>query len=121
MRHAPNSLAGASQKIFPFCYELLGITLHTSTIKKENAMHDPKELCKKITALYPDIGQCGIAVDVDFDDGKNAWTVDLKKDEHKLRHYLEPGDANDCMNGKQCVALGLEIAQLKKNIKGQQY
>jgi len=25
------------------------------------------------------------------------------------------------MDGKQCVSLGLEIAQLKKNIEGQQY
>ena len=84
-------------------------------------MHDQKELCEKITALYPDIGECGIALDVGFDDEKKAWTVDLKKNEHELRHYLELGDANDCMDGKQCVALGLEIAQLRKNIEGQQY
>ena len=30
-------------------------------------MHDKNELCEKITALYPDIGTCGIDVDVDFD------------------------------------------------------
>lgn len=84
-------------------------------------MHDKKELCDKITELYPDIGECGIGLHVDFDEGKKAWTVDLKKDAHELRHYLEPGDADACMNGKQCVALGLEIAQLKKNIAVQQF
>jgi hypothetical protein len=30
-------------------------------------------------------------------------------------------DADACMEGKQCVSLGLEIAQLKKNIAGEQY
>jgi hypothetical protein len=47
--------------------------------------------------------------------------VDLKKDTHELKHHLEISDANDCMDGKQCVSLGLEIAQLKKNIKNEQF
>jgi hypothetical protein len=43
--------------------------------------------------------------------------VDLKKDRHQLKHFLEQADADLCMEGKQCVSLGLEIAQLKDNIK----
>jgi hypothetical protein len=84
-------------------------------------MHDKKELCEKIKSIYPDIGECGIDVNVDFDFEKNAWTVDLKKDAHELRHYLEPADADACMDQKQCVSLGLDIAQLKKNITGAQF
>lgn len=84
-------------------------------------MYDKNELCKKITAIYPEIGECGIDVAVTFDAGKNVWIVDLKKDAHELKHYLEIPDADLCMNGKQCVSLGLEIAQLKKNILGEQY
>lgn len=84
-------------------------------------MLDKKELCRKITSLYPDIGECGIDVAVDFDKAKGTYIVDLKKDKHKLQHHLETADADDCMGGKQCVALGLEIAQLKKNIKGEQF
>ena len=30
------------------------------------------ELCKKIIFLYPDIGQCGIDVNVEFDKGQNT-------------------------------------------------
>jgi hypothetical protein len=84
-------------------------------------MHDKNELCQKIISLYPDIGECGIDVKVDFNVAKNVWNVDLKKDKHELRHYLEIPDADSCMDGKQCVALGLEIAQLKRNIKGEQF
>ena len=29
-----------------------------------------EELCRKIKSIYPDIGECGIAVKVDFDDAK---------------------------------------------------
>ena len=84
-------------------------------------MHDKEELCRKITELYPDIGEGGINIDASFDKKKNVWVIDLKKDEHELQHHLEIPDADDCMNDKQCVSLGLEIAQLRKNIEGKQF
>jgi len=84
-------------------------------------MYDKEELCKKITELYPDIGECGIDVNVSYDDEKNAWVVDLVKDNHELKHYLDLPEANNCMEGDKCVPLGLEIAQLRKNIEGKQF
>ncbi len=79
-------------------------------------MYDKKELCDKIRNIYPDIGECGIDIDVEYDNEKKAWVVDLKKDHHELKTYLEPEDAETCMNGKQCIGLGIQIAQLKDNI-----
>ena len=84
-------------------------------------MYSKDELCKKITTLYPEIGECGIDIDVDFDKKKNVWIVDLKRGEHELEHHLELSDAEQCMNGKQCVSLSLEIAQLRNNIEGKQF
>ena len=80
-------------------------------------MIDKEALCQKIIALYPDIGQCGIDVNVEFDDDQNAWVVDLKKDKFELKTFLEEGDAEKCMLGEQCVSLGIEIAQLRANIE----
>jgi hypothetical protein len=80
-------------------------------------MYDKKELCEKITQLYPDIGECGIDIDVDYDEEQKNWVVDLKKDRLELKTFLEDGDAELCMEGKQCVSLGIEIAQLRDNIK----
>jgi hypothetical protein len=79
-------------------------------------MHSKEELCEKIRAVHPDIGACGINVDVEWDASKKAWIVDFKKDEQELKTHLEPEDADGCMEGKQCVSLGLQIAQLKANI-----
>ena len=84
-------------------------------------MYDKSEICRKITEIYPDIGECGIDVAVDYDSKKKVWVVDLKKDNHELKHFLELHDADACMENKECVSLGLEIAQLKKNILGDQY
>jgi hypothetical protein len=77
---------------------------------------EKSELCQKIREIYPDIGECGIDVDANYDDEQERWVVDLKKDQHHLRTFLEEGDAELCMQGKQCVSLGIEIAQLKDNI-----
>ncbi|GBC60486.1 hypothetical protein DENIS_1439 [Desulfonema ishimotonii] len=80
-------------------------------------MIDKNELCEKIRLLYPDIGECGIDVDVDYDEAQKTWVVDLKKDKHELKTYLEANDAEACIGGKECVSLGIEIAQLKANIE----
>ena len=80
-------------------------------------MVDKNELCEKIRSIYPDIGECGIAVNVEYDDTQKRWVVDLKKDGQELKTYLEDGDAENCLQGIQCVSLGIEIAQLKGNIE----
>lgn len=84
-------------------------------------MYDSEELCKKITELYPDIGQCDIDVEAYYSPLKKAWIVELHKGGQTLRHHLADNDAKDCIDGKQCVSLGLEIAQLKKNIEREQF
>lgn len=80
-------------------------------------MIDKAELCEKIRTIYPDVGECGIDVDVEYDEDQKAWIVRLKKDSHELKTFLDDGDAELCMLGKQCVSLGIEIAQLKGNIE----
>lgn len=80
-------------------------------------MISKEELCQKIRDIYPDIGECGIDVEVDYDNAQERWVVDLKKDDHALKTYLEDGDAELCLTGKQCVGLGIEIAQLRDSIE----
>jgi len=84
-------------------------------------MYSDQELCEKIRKLFPEIGECDINIEVQHDDEKKVWVVDLKKEGHELKHHLEYPDADDCMEGNKCVSLGLEIAQLKKNIEGKQF
>jgi len=80
-------------------------------------MIDKNELCEKIRVIYPEIGECGIDVQVDYDQTKESWIVDLKKGEHELKTHLELPDAKACMEGTQCISLGVQISQLVSNIK----
>jgi hypothetical protein len=80
-------------------------------------MPTKEELCEKIKAVFPEIGACGINIMVDYDEMNKAWVVDLKKGGHELKTFLEETEAEQCMEGKQCVSLGLQIGQLRKNIE----
>ncbi|MDA8139007.1 MAG: hypothetical protein M0036_10175 [Desulfobacteraceae bacterium] len=80
-------------------------------------MIDKNELCEKIRAIYPDIGQCGIDVDVDYDKDQDRWVVHLKKEDHQLKTYLEAGDAELCLTGRQCIGLSIEINQLRDSLE----
>jgi len=84
-------------------------------------MYNANQLCEKIISLYPEIGSCGIDIDVVKDSREDTWIVHLKKDSHRLKHFLELKDADRCMDDQQCVSLGLEIAQLKTHIEGKQF
>ncbi|OQX06775.1 MAG: hypothetical protein BWK76_25740 [Desulfobulbaceae bacterium A2] len=84
-------------------------------------MYSKEALCEKIVTLYPEIGKCGIDIAVEYDIDMKIWLVDLKKGSPELKHHLEITDADACMENKQCVSLGLDFDQLKKNIEGQQY
>ena len=80
-------------------------------------MPTKEELCEKIKAVFPEIGACGINLMVDYDKQNKAWVVDLKKDDHELKTFLEEVEAQECMEGKQCVSLGIQIGQLRQNIE----
>ena len=80
-------------------------------------MYDKAELCEKIRELYPDIGECSLDLDVEFDDNEKSWVVHLKKGDFKLKHFLPDTDADACMLGKQCVGLGIEIAQFRQTLE----
>jgi hypothetical protein len=78
---------------------------------------NPKELCGQIRNLYPEVGECGVGVEVYFDEIKTAWIVGLEVDGRHLSTHLEVEDALACMEGEQCVALGAQIGQLVANLK----
>jgi hypothetical protein len=79
-------------------------------------MIDKKVLCEKIREIYPDVGECGIDVDAQYDEAQQRWVVHLKKGHRQLKTFLEEGDAEMCLMGKQCVSLAIEITQLKDSI-----
>lgn len=80
-------------------------------------MIDQHALCEKIREIYPDIGRCGIDLKVTYDHDQARWVVTLQKGQRQLKTFLEEGDAELCLTGRQCVSLSIEINQLRDSIE----
>jgi len=79
-------------------------------------MYDKQQLCERIKSFIPEMGEGGVDVQVDFNTDLKSWVVDVTKDTHHLATYLEPEDADECMESGKCVGLAFKIQQLRTNI-----
>lgn len=84
-------------------------------------MYSPQQVCEKIVGMYPELGECNEDIKVSYDKTTKTWKVHLSDGERSLDHFLELPDAEACLSDKQCISLGLEIAQLYTNIQGKQF
>ncbi len=75
------------------------------------------ELKDKIYEMYPEIGQHGITMGLDFNYNLKTFDVKLKKDSDELTTHLEQKDADECMDGMKCIHLGVQIDQFIKNFE----
>lgn len=74
-----------------------------------------EDLCKKIGEVIPNAGVCGVDYEVEFDEEAHAWVVDLHHGQHHLKTFIDTDEASSCLEGKTCIPLGMQIAQLKRN------
>jgi hypothetical protein len=71
----------------------------------------------KVKEMFPDIDKYQMDCSLTFDEGKNAYIIKLTKGEHVLTTHLDKPDADACMEGKECVHLGVQMAQFVKNFE----
>ncbi|MEZ0575978.1 hypothetical protein [Halodesulfovibrio aestuarii] len=71
----------------------------------------PENLRTKILSFYPEIEKNNIELSIHFDDEKKAWVAQLSKHQHELMTYIEKKEAQDCIDGIECVYLGTQIGQ----------
>jgi hypothetical protein len=74
------------------------------------------ELCAKIKALHPEIGECGIDIKVTWNEDKKIWDMTFKKKGHVLTSHMAPEEATACMEGRKSMALDTRIANLQLTI-----
>ena len=74
-------------------------------------------LMDKIREMYPDVQKNNIGLGLDFNEDKNAYVIKFKKNSHELTTYLDKKDADECMDGKKCVHLGIKLGEFIKNFE----
>jgi hypothetical protein len=82
------------------------------SIKKEKAInYTIARLEDMIYELHPEIIQHALNLTAVFDEGKNAYVLIFSRGARQLKTYLDKQDADECMGGKKCIHLGVQIAQ----------
>lgn len=79
--------------------------------------HQAPELKSKLLEMYPDIQKHGLDMDLEFHADEDYWIIKLEKGHHKLHTHLEKKDADACLDGVQCVYLGVQIGQFLTNFE----
>lgn len=72
-------------------------------------------LTEKLKEIHPEIDRYGLGLKVRFDKIKKAWAATFSKEGHTMDTYLEDKDVEACMNGEQCVYIGVQLGQFIKN------
>jgi len=80
-------------------------------------MHNAAELSRKLMDMYPEIQKHGLDMDLEYKSDKEYWVVKLAKGDHRLHTLLNKTDAEACLNGVQCIYLGVQIGQFVKNFE----
>lgn len=79
--------------------------------------HNTEELKKKLREIHPEIDEHKLDLDVEYKFDKEYWVVKLERGDFKLHTFLDKKDADDCLEGTQCVYLGVQISQFVSNFK----
>ncbi len=79
-------------------------------------MHTKMEVYSKIKEVYPDIGDFGKDIMIEYNSAEHAWVVDITKGTKHLKTYLAESDADVCIDRGRCFGLGLQISQLRDNL-----
>ena len=61
--------------------------------------------------IHPEIVQHALNLSVIFDAAKNAYVLTFSRSGKELKTYLNKSDADECLEGKKCIYLGVQIAE----------
>jgi len=75
------------------------------------------ELKTKILEMYPEIEKFGVKSSLVYDKQKETYFLKLEKGVHELGTYIDKVDADRCIQGHVCVALGIQVGQFLENFR----
>jgi hypothetical protein len=76
-------------------------------------MIDNKTICKTIENIFPEKGECGKDINVEWDKKNNAYIVEYLENGKKARTFLEPEDAALCIDKDRCLDLAFQVNQVR--------
>lgn len=73
----------------------------------------------KLMEMYPEISASGIHLKLAMDEERDAWVVNFEKGGHTRYAFLDKKDADACMDGTQCIYLGVLVEQYIRDLENE--
>ncbi|MBS3780691.1 MAG: hypothetical protein KGY41_09875 [Desulfovermiculus sp.] len=70
-----------------------------------------EELKQKVLALFPEIEQYGLNMDLKYDADQDAWLLTVSKGQETLSTHLEEQDVEACLTGKECYHVAMQLGR----------
>ena len=87
-------------------------------VKKGNAMNqETSRVIAKIHEYHPEIERNNIKLSVSWDEAGKRYALKLSKSGETVGSYLDRKDADDCLAGKKCVNLAVQVTQLSAELE----
>jgi hypothetical protein len=64
-----------------------------------------------IFEIHPEIVQHALNLSVTFDAAQNAYVLTFERSGKELKTYMDKSDADECLEGKKCIHLGVQLAE----------
>ena len=71
----------------------------------------------KIREYHPEIERNNIELSVSWDEAGKRYALKLSKSGETVGSYLDQKDADDCLAGKKCVNLAVQVTQLSAELE----
>ena len=75
------------------------------------------QVTEKIHEFHPEIKRNNMVLDVTFDGPGDRYVLKLSKSGEAVGTYLPEKDADDCLAGKKCVNLAVQVTQLMSELE----
>jgi len=72
-------------------------------------------LLARIREFYPELGRHGVELSARLDEASAAWIVTMTTGEHSLATHVDAQDAEKCLQGVECLYLGVQVGRFIEN------
>ncbi|MFP4071584.1 MAG: hypothetical protein ACLFTB_06005 [Desulfovibrionales bacterium] len=76
---------------------------------------DVSEIKARLKEMYPEIGKYDMDMALREDEQTDTWILTLTYGEHSMETHLERQDVEGCLQGKECMHLGVQLGRFVQN------
>ena len=76
-------------------------------------MLNNKSICRKVQEIFPEKGQCGKDMKVEYSKKHNTYLLNYKENGEKKKTFLDIDETSMCIEKERCIDFGFQVNQIR--------